>query len=106
MTEKPAATAAVDAVLPAGGNASDSVAQTPSAQSAQTAAKGQGGQQGPRDYGLELVELIQHTIAPQTWDVNGGNGTIIYFAPRHAIVVRQTDDVHEDLGGILRGLRD
>ena len=49
--------------------------------------------------------MIQHTIAPQSWDVNGGNGTIIYFAPRQAIVVRQTDDVHGDLDAVLRGLR-
>jgi hypothetical protein len=66
---------------------------------------GQGGQQ-PADYGQDLVELIEHTIAPGTWDVNGGNGTIMYYSPMRAIVVRQTDEVHEDLGGVLRGLRD
>ena len=37
---------------------------------------------------------------------NGGNGTIIYFAPRQALVVRQTVEVRGDLTDVLRGLRD
>ena len=114
--KKSAAVLAADAVAQSSGSAADAAAPSSgsapqagpgnSAGGQPTASGGRGGQQGPADYGLELVELIQHTIAPQSWDVNGGNGTIIYFSPRHAIVVRQTDDVHEDLGGVLRGLRD
>jgi Na+-transporting methylmalonyl-CoA/oxaloacetate decarboxylase gamma subunit len=67
---------------------------------------GAGGGQQVVDHGLELVELIQHTIAPSTWDVNGGNGTIVYFAPRQALVVRQTAEVHGDLLDVIRNLRD
>jgi hypothetical protein len=67
---------------------------------------GAGGGQQVIDHGLELVELIQHTIAPSTWDVNGGNGTIVYFAPRQALVVRQTAEVHGDLLDVIRNLRD
>jgi hypothetical protein len=102
--KKPAAVAAASEVLPAADTAS--TAGSGKTADSQTAAGGQGGQQGLADYGLELVDLIQHTIAPQSWDINGGNGTIIYFAPRQAIVVRQTDDVHGDLSDVLRGLRD
>lgn len=37
-----------------------------------------------------LVDLIRTTIAPKTWDVNGGKGTIYYYQPVQALVVRQT----------------
>jgi hypothetical protein len=30
----------------------------------------------------ELIDLIQTTIAPETWEINGGNGTIFYFPNR------------------------
>jgi hypothetical protein len=30
----------------------------------------------------ELVDLIQTTIAPETWEINGGQGTIFYFPNR------------------------
>lgn len=57
------------------------------------------------DYGQQLVELIQKTIAPSTWDVNGGLGTIYYWRPGRALVVRQTGEVHERMGGALEQLR-
>jgi hypothetical protein len=53
----------------------------------------------------QLIDLIQATIAPTSWDVNGGLGTIMYFAPKQVLVVRQTGDVHEQVGGAIRGLR-
>lgn len=56
------------------------------------------------DGGQALVELIQNVIAPSTWDVNGGNGSIRYWRPGHALVVRQTEQIHEDVGGLLRQL--
>jgi hypothetical protein len=60
---------------------------------------------GSQDDGQALVELIQATIAPQSWDVNGGPGTIKYWPAWHVLVVRQTDDVHEQIGGTVHGLR-
>jgi len=59
----------------------------------------------PQDDGQALVELIQATIAPQSWDVNGGQGTVKYWPAWHVLVVRQTDDVHEQIGGAIHGLR-
>ena len=56
------------------------------------------------DYGPELVELIQQTIAPQTWDVNGGLGTAYYWRPGRALVIRQTGNVHDQLGDLLEQL--
>ena len=28
----------------------------------------------------QLINLIQTTVAPESWDINGGNGSIYYFA--------------------------
>jgi len=57
------------------------------------------------DYGQQLVDLIQRTIAPGSWDVNGGLGSIYYWRPGRALVIRQTGAVHDDLGGALDQLR-
>ena len=66
---------------------------------------GQGGPQGaPADNGQILVDLIQNTIAPKSWDVNGGNGSIYYWQQQHAIVVRATGDVHGEISDALEQL--
>jgi hypothetical protein len=57
------------------------------------------------DYGQDLVDVIQATIAPHTWDVNGGPGSIYYWRPGRAIVVRATDEVHNDIGGLVEQLQ-
>ena len=56
------------------------------------------------DNGDQLVELIYKTIAPASWDVNGGNGSIYYWRSRQALIIRQRGDVHEDIGNVLRQL--
>ncbi len=55
--------------------------------------------------GQELVDLIQKTIAPSTWDVNGGPGVIRFFENKQSLVIRQTDEVHGQLGEVIRQLR-
>jgi hypothetical protein len=62
---------------------------------------GNAGNNLPPDTGEDLVDLIQKTIAPASWDVNGGPGTIRYWRPGHALVIRASDDVHEQIGGLL-----
>lgn len=57
------------------------------------------------DNGRGLVELIQRTIRPEHWDVNGGPGTIVYFAPLRCLVVRASGEIHEGVGGLIDGLR-
>jgi len=64
-----------------------------------------GGAIGIPDYGPQLVELIQTTIRPDTWDINGGPGSIYYWYPGRALVIRQMGDVHEQVGGVLGQLR-
>ncbi len=51
-----------------------------------------------------LIDLIEQTIQPETWDSNGGAGTIRYYSPLHLLVVRNNQQVHHELGGMLRVL--
>lgn len=76
----------------------DGGVKTSSLQPAEDA--GRGG--APRSSAQDLIDLIQNTIAPESWDVMGGQGTIMYWEPGFALVVRQTDDVHEQIGGLRR----
>ena len=53
----------------------------------------------------ELIDLITSTIAPDTWDINGGLGTIRYFSLGHLLVVRQTAEAHGQLADTIGQLR-
>ena len=64
------------------------------------------GGRGVPDFGNQLVQLIQNTISPKTWDVNGGPGTIIYYRPLFLMVVRAPMEAQEDIGGALGKLRE
>lgn len=57
------------------------------------------------DFGDELIELITRTIDPDHWDTNGGPGSMFYYRPLMALVVRARSEVHHELGGVLGGLR-
>jgi len=52
-----------------------------------------------------LIELIQNTVAPQTWNTVGGQGAIQQFATNLSIVVSQTQEVHEEIADLLEQLR-
>jgi len=64
-----------------------------------------GGRAVPADDGQDLVELIQATISPEIWDVNGGAASIYYFRPLHALVVRAPGGVHGQSADALKQLR-
>lgn len=55
--------------------------------------------------GASLVSLIQKTVAPNSWDVNGGAGSVTFYNNLRALVVRQTEETHSDLDAVLNGLR-
>lgn len=57
------------------------------------------------DHAQELIELIQRTISPNFWDVAGGPGSMFYYRPLMALVVRATSEVHDDVGGVPGALR-
>ena len=60
-----------------------------------------GGAQGTDDYGEDLVELIQQTIVPSSWDVNGGPGSIYYWRPGRALVISASGEVHDQIADVL-----
>jgi len=59
---------------------------------------------GRADLGEDLVDLIQTTIAPDSWEVNGGPGTIRYWRNGMSLIIRQTDEIHGDIDDLLRQL--
>jgi general secretion pathway protein D len=52
----------------------------------------------------QLIHLIVSTVKPESWDVNGGHGTIDYFPLGMVLTVNQTLDVHEQIMCLLEGL--
>ncbi len=58
-----------------------------------------------QESGEELVEVIQTTIHPDSWERNGGNGTIQYWRQGSRLIIRQTDENHEEIQNLLNQLR-
>lgn len=44
--------------------------------------------QSPADAGADLIDLIERTISPKSWERNGGPGSIRYWSPGRALVPR------------------
>ncbi len=53
----------------------------------------------------QLVDLIESTVMPSSWQASGGTGAVKYFAPGMVLVISATDQVHEQVGGVLGDLR-
>lgn len=72
-------------------------------QGSQTGNQGQGqtgDQDGADTEALDrIIDLIEQTVEPDSWQTNGGTGTIIPF--RRMLVVRNTILVHQRLGGYV-----
>jgi Flp pilus assembly secretin CpaC len=52
-----------------------------------------------------LISLITHCIAPETWDTNGGKGTIQFYPLGLALVVNQQQEIQEQIVELLQALR-
>jgi general secretion pathway protein D len=52
-----------------------------------------------------LIQLIQQTVAPTTWNTVGGQGAIQPFETNLSLVVSQTQEVHEEIVDLLAQLR-
>jgi general secretion pathway protein D len=52
-----------------------------------------------------LIDLIQSTVAQETWDATGGPGAIRPFETNLSLVVSQTQEVHEEIADLLEQLR-
>lgn len=53
----------------------------------------------------QLISLIMTTIAPASWRQNGGSGSISYYPRNPALIIRNTNAVHEEAEALLRALR-
>ncbi|MCH8922103.1 MAG: hypothetical protein IIA67_03005 [Planctomycetes bacterium] len=51
-----------------------------------------------------LIELIESTIAPDSWDANGGPGSMDGFGKAGVLVVSQTQSVHRQIAPLLATL--
>jgi general secretion pathway protein D len=73
---------------------------------APTMAGGPGGLGGGSGADFDsLIELIEQTIAPQSWDTVGGVGSVSGFETNLSLVVSQTQEVHEQIADLLDQLR-
>jgi general secretion pathway protein D len=52
-----------------------------------------------------LVNLITHTIEPDSWDVFAGQATITQHESTLSLVIRQTQRVHQEIADLLTQLR-
>ena len=48
-----------------------------------------------------LIDLIQSTVDPQSWQANGGAATIAYHPLTRSLVIKQTAEFHGKLSGML-----
>lgn len=62
------------------------------------------GSDGQADFD-ELISLITTVVEPDSWDEVGGNGSVAANLPTSALVIRQTQDVHEQIQQLLSALR-
>ncbi len=56
--------------------------------------------QGVRENQLDELVALLKTVRPQTWDDQGGRGTITPFGDK--LVISQTIEMHEIIGGTIR----
>ena len=54
----------------------------------------------------QLRELIQTTIDPDSWEENGGTGTITEFRNTNSLVIRAPQTVHDQIQDLLTRLRE
>ena len=52
-----------------------------------------------------LIELIQSTVAADSWDTVGGPGAIRQFDTNLSLVISQTQEVHDEIADLLEQLR-
>ncbi len=57
------------------------------------------------DPAQDLIDVIQQTIAPTTWDIRGGQGVIRFWGPGNALIIRQSSDIHGALAQLIDDLR-
>src|SRR5690606_4468581 len=54
----------------------------------------------------DIVTIIQETIAPESWLINGGEGTIIRTTNSYTLIISQSPQVHLQIQKLMDDLRD
>lgn len=49
-----------------------------------------------------IVQMIQGSVDPRSWQANGGPGAITFHAPSMSLVIRNTAEVHSMMGSWLK----
>ncbi|MFV2069377.1 MAG: hypothetical protein ACC645_20635, partial [Pirellulales bacterium] len=52
-----------------------------------------------------LLRKLQDTVAPRTWSAAGGEGVALFDAPSGYLVVRQTQEIQQEVGRYLESRR-
>lgn len=52
-----------------------------------------------------LIDLIQTTIEPDSWEAIGGNGTMREYPQNLSLVISTTSDIHDQIQDLLESLR-
>jgi len=58
-----------------------------------------------RTAGTRLVSYIEASIAPRSWNTNGGPGALSYYEQNTTIVVSNVQDVHNQIADALTQIR-
>jgi hypothetical protein len=51
-----------------------------------------------------LIKFMTQAVAPESWSVHGGQGTMNFCPMRMALIVRQTPKVHKQVAILLKGM--
>jgi hypothetical protein len=57
------------------------------------------------DGSASLIRLITETVDKDVWEVNGGDGTVLYFRPALLFLINASPDTHEKVAELLAMLR-
>jgi Flp pilus assembly secretin CpaC len=52
-----------------------------------------------------LIDLIHTVVAPDSWQIVGGRGSIRYVSPGMGLAIQQTKQAHEEIAAVLKVLR-
>lgn len=53
----------------------------------------------------EILESLENTVDPDSWQDVGGPGNVVYFVPSRSLVISQTASVHREVDAFLTDLR-
>jgi hypothetical protein len=46
-----------------------------------------------------IIQTVQTEVDPQSWSINGGNGSVVYDPIRMSLIIKNSAEIHSMLGG-------